>query len=36
VHIADGLVLRNDNQPIFRQDDQPGAGQQATPAGVRR
>jgi putative ABC transport system ATP-binding protein len=36
VHIADGIVLRNDNQPIYRQDDQSGAGQPGLPAGVRR
>jgi putative ABC transport system ATP-binding protein len=36
VHIADGVVLRHDNHPIYRQDDQPGAGQPTTPAGVRR
>jgi len=36
VHIADGVVLRNDNQPIYRQDDQSGAGQPGMPAGVRR
>jgi hypothetical protein len=36
VHIADGVVLRHDNHPIYRQDDQPGAGQPTTPAGVWR
>ncbi len=35
VHIADGLLFQHD-QPIYRNDDQLGAGQPAAPAGVRR
>jgi putative ABC transport system ATP-binding protein len=36
VHIADGLLAREDDQLIYRQDDQPGAGHPAAPAGLRR